>query len=289
MHLRLWLAEQVAHQVDPVGLAGAPWVSYYARALGAKLGANVDLHSLPPVTGMLEIARRRGDRARGRPVGLLDRRRHRADRRHQHRRRRDDRHAQHPRPGNADRPGRRDRARFGRVRSRARRPALGGLARRPRGRARRARSHPSARRRRRAGSGRTAPPRRSSGCCPSSRSPRAASLAGVRDPRCVIDRGCRPGGAHLARSRDARRRRGVRRARSSCSCALLSIGLVEGVHPVRSRVAWQAWTTERLLDSARTILFPLYSSLFTPVWLRMLGAEVGPRRRGVHRAAHPRR
>ena len=56
MHLRLWLAEQVAHQVDPVGLAGAPWVSYYARALGAKLGANIDLHSLPPVTGMLEIA-----------------------------------------------------------------------------------------------------------------------------------------------------------------------------------------------------------------------------------------
>ncbi|HEX5729759.1 amino acid adenylation domain-containing protein, partial [Microbacterium sp.] len=56
VHLRLWLAEQVAHQVDPVGLAGAPWVSYYARALGAKMGANVDLHSLPPVTGMLEIA-----------------------------------------------------------------------------------------------------------------------------------------------------------------------------------------------------------------------------------------
>ncbi len=56
VHLRLWLAEQVAHQVDPVGLAGAPWVSYYARALGAKLGSNIDLHSLPPVTGMLEIA-----------------------------------------------------------------------------------------------------------------------------------------------------------------------------------------------------------------------------------------
>lgn len=56
---------------------------------------------------------------------------------------------------------------------------------------------------------------------------------------------------------------------------LLSIGLSEGVHPVRGRVAWQAWTIERLLDSARTFLFPIYSSLFTPVWLRMLGAEVG--------------
>ncbi len=56
VHLRLWVAEQVAHQIDPVGLAGAPWVSYYARALGAKIGPNVDLHTLPPVTGMLDVA-----------------------------------------------------------------------------------------------------------------------------------------------------------------------------------------------------------------------------------------
>jgi len=56
---------------------------------------------------------------------------------------------------------------------------------------------------------------------------------------------------------------------------LLSLGLAEGTYPVRSRTGWQAWTIERLLDAARTILFPLYSSLFTPVWLRMLGARVG--------------
>jgi len=56
---------------------------------------------------------------------------------------------------------------------------------------------------------------------------------------------------------------------------LFGIGLVEGVFPVRSRIGWQAWSIERLLDLARTILFPLYSSLFTPVWLRMLGADVG--------------
>ena len=41
---------------------------------------------------------------------------------------------------------------------------------------------------------------------------------------------------------------------------MLSIGLDEGTHPVRSRVGWQAWTIERLMDSSRTILFPLYSS-----------------------------
>jgi non-ribosomal peptide synthetase-like protein len=56
---------------------------------------------------------------------------------------------------------------------------------------------------------------------------------------------------------------------------LLGLGLVPGVFPVRSAVGWQVWTTERLLDLARTLLFPLYSSLFTPVWLRMLGARIG--------------
>lgn len=55
VHLRLWLAEQIAHQIDPVGLAGAPWVTYYARALGARIGEGVDLHTLPPVTGMLQV------------------------------------------------------------------------------------------------------------------------------------------------------------------------------------------------------------------------------------------
>jgi non-ribosomal peptide synthetase-like protein len=44
---------------------------------------------------------------------------------------------------------------------------------------------------------------------------------------------------------------------------------------VRSRVGWQVWATERLLDTARTLLFPLYASLVTPVWLRVLGAKVG--------------
>lgn len=56
---------------------------------------------------------------------------------------------------------------------------------------------------------------------------------------------------------------------------LLSIGMREGVFPVHSRTGWQAWTTERLLDASRNFLFPLYSSLFTAVWLRMLGAKVG--------------
>jgi non-ribosomal peptide synthetase-like protein len=44
---------------------------------------------------------------------------------------------------------------------------------------------------------------------------------------------------------------------------------------VRSRTGWQVWATERLMDAARTYLFPLYASLLTPSWLRILGAKVG--------------
>lgn len=51
--------------------------------------------------------------------------------------------------------------------------------------------------------------------------------------------------------------------------------LVEGYHPARSVVALCAWVVERTMDGARTILFPLYSSVLTPAWLRLLGAQVG--------------
>ena len=65
---------------------------------------------------------------------------------------------------------------------------------------------------------------------------------------------------------------------------VLSIGLREGYHPVRSRVGWQLWATERLMDAARNYLFPLYASLLTPVWLRMLGREGRPQHRDLDRA-----
>ncbi len=57
---------------------------------------------------------------------------------------------------------------------------------------------------------------------------------------------------------------------------LLSLGLTPGAHPVHGRQAWQAWATLRVLDEARTWLFPLYSSSLTPTWLRALGASIGP-------------
>ena len=57
---------------------------------------------------------------------------------------------------------------------------------------------------------------------------------------------------------------------------LLGWGLTAGPHPVQGRRAWQAWSTIRVLDEARTWLFPLYSSTLTPLWLRALGARIGP-------------
>ncbi|MBA2812402.1 amino acid adenylation domain-containing protein [Streptomyces sp. KM273126] len=56
---------------------------------------------------------------------------------------------------------------------------------------------------------------------------------------------------------------------------LLSLGLREGTHPTHSRVGWQAWTVTQLMDRSREMLFPLYAGLVTPVWLRLLGMRVG--------------
>nr|WP_276092057.1 Pls/PosA family non-ribosomal peptide synthetase [Streptomyces silvisoli] len=54
-------------------------------------------------------------------------------------------------------------------------------------------------------------------------------------------------------------------------------GLTPGFHPSHGRAAWCAWVTTRAMDQARSVLFPGYASLFTPAWLRLLGASVGRR------------
>ncbi|MGA7147315.1 MAG: Pls/PosA family non-ribosomal peptide synthetase [Microbacterium sp.] len=273
VHLRLWLAEQIADQIDAVGLAGAPWVTYYARALGAKIGRGVDMHTLPPITGMLQI----GDGAAIEPevdltgtwidgdvlrigevrigadatIGARStlapgtRIGQRAD----------------IAPGSAV---------FGRVRadqSWAGSPAerVGGLES----------GWPTERA--------PAPTRWLWAYAASSVALALLPIVAFAVGGLVVAQGVRYAAdlgdafvAALVWLVPAVIVVGIVFGGSVVvAVRLLSIGLREGTHPVRSRIGWQAWSVERLLDSSRTVLFPLYSSLFTPVWLRMLGARVG--------------
>ena len=260
---------------------------------GATIGRGVDLHSAAAGHRPADARRRRVDRARGRPVRLLARRRPCSalgrvhDRRGRHRRL-----PQHPA---ARRAGRR---------------------RTPRSR----RARPSSARSRRASAGRVRPPprRASHGAAGrTTRPPRAPRwvVALRRSPSAVL--GAAPGRWRRSRralvlGRAVRRRRrrsatppsprslavplatlgrvrhaGAAHRSSACGCS--ASASATGTIPVRSRIGWQVWATERLLDSARTLLFPLYASLLTPVWLRALGADGRRGRRGVDRAAAARR
>lgn len=61
-----------------------------------------------------------------------------------------------------------------------------------------------------------------------------------------------------------------------CSIRLrVSVEKRNGITPVRSSLGWRIWVIERLMDDARTYLFPLYAAQLTPLWLRSLGARIG--------------
>ena len=54
-HLRLWLAERLAEELGATSTAGAWSLSWYARLLGADIGRDVDMHTVPPITGFLTV------------------------------------------------------------------------------------------------------------------------------------------------------------------------------------------------------------------------------------------
>ncbi len=273
VHLRLWLAEQVALLVDAASLAGAPWISYYARALGAKVGEDVDLHALPPVTGMLTI----GARAAIEPETDL---------------------AGYWIDGDVLRLGA---VQIGADATVGARSTLLGGARIGDG----AMIDSGA-----AVSGKVPDGERwagspavrvgaSRGSWPAERPPRArrwliafaAGAVGMTGlPAVAAALGVLVVGAAIgdaATLADAFRRAALAvplavivaglayAALVIGAVRLVGVGLREGYYPVRSRIGWQVWMTERILDGARTLLFPIYASLLTPVWLRLLGAKVG--------------
>ncbi|WP_133896091.1 Pls/PosA family non-ribosomal peptide synthetase [Streptomyces sp. KS 21] len=272
VHLRLWTAERLAEYVGATSLTGS-WLERYARALGAKIGPEVDLHSLPPVTGMLKLGRGSavesevdlcghwldGDRLEIGPVkvgaGAVVGTRSmlfpgaRVGKRAE------------VAPGSAV---------VGQIPTGQRwagAPAVKlGRAKRnwpkerpPRGLAWRAAYGA-------AGFGLTALP----------------VLATV--PALLVVSRFVPAGAGLVEALRGALIALVPGALAYgftyallllVSVRLLSLGLRTGTHPTHSRVGWQAWTVTQLMDLSRETLFPLYAGLITPVWLRLLGMKIG--------------
>ncbi len=276
VHLRLWTAERLAEAVGAANLAGAPWIVYYARALGATIGRDADLHTLPPITGMLTMGRGSSVEPEVDLSGYwVDG---------------DELHLGRIRIGAGASVGARSTlapgARIGRNAEVEAGSWVSGIVEEGE---------------RWAG----APAYRMGAvgsAWPPARPPRgrgwllAYALASVLFALLPVIAAV-PGLLYLGWS--VRNATSVGQAAARALLAVppatiawlvvyavltallvraLGMGLRAGYHPVRSRVGWQAWATERLMDSARTLLFPLYASLFTPVWLRLLGADIG---RGV--------
>ncbi|WP_425321276.1 Pls/PosA family non-ribosomal peptide synthetase [Couchioplanes caeruleus] len=273
VHLRLWAAERLAELTGATSVAGASWMITYARALGAEIGPDVDLHSAPPVTGLLRLGR---GAAIEPEVDLAG---HWVDG--------DVVHIGKVRVGAGARVGSRSTLMPGARVGKGARIAAGSTV---------AGAVPA--HQRWAGSP-AAPAARDTAAWPARRPPRSAvrsrfwiaaygltaQLMGLLPVLAAL-----PGLAVLGATIASRPAAGpVLAAVAVATLAYfagyallvlvavraLSIGMRAGCHPVHGRVAWQVWTTERLMGMARVGLFPLYASLFTPVWLRLLGAKVG--------------
>ncbi|KUL40983.1 Pls/PosA family non-ribosomal peptide synthetase [Streptomyces regalis] len=268
VHLRLWAAERLAEFSGATSLTGA-WLERYARALGAKVGPDVDLHSLPPVTGLLKLGRGAavesevdlsgwwldGDRLE---IGAV-------------------KVGAHAVVGTRSMlfPG----ARVGKRAEVAPGSAVTGQV--PTGQrwagapavklGKAKRNWPKDRPRRGTywrvmygltGFALTALPVLAGG---------AAFLVA----RVFFTPDAPLTGAALALV-PATLAFGLAYAvLLLIAVRLLSLGLREGTHPTHSRVGWQAWTVTQLMDRSRETLFPLYAGLVTPVWLRLLGMRIG--------------
>ncbi|WLW56261.1 Pls/PosA family non-ribosomal peptide synthetase [Streptomyces sp. YU58] len=268
VHLRLWTAERLAEFTGATSLTGA-WLERYARALGAKIGPDVDLHSLPPVTGMLRLGRGAavesevdlsgwwldGDRLE---IGAV-------------------RVGAHAVVGTRSMlfPG----ARVGKRAEVAPGSAVTGQI-------------PTGQRWAGAPAVKLGKAKRN---WPKERPVRGtywrvmygitgfaltalpvlAGAAAFLVARVFFTPDAPLTGAALALV-PATLVFGLAYALLLLvAVRLLSLGLREGTYPTHSRVGWQAWTVTQLMDRSRETLFPLYAGLVTPVWLRLLGMRIG--------------
>ncbi|MEV5784092.1 Pls/PosA family non-ribosomal peptide synthetase [Streptomyces sp. NPDC048448] len=272
VHLRLWTAERLAEFSGATSLTGS-WLERYARALGAKVGTDVDLHSLPPVTGLLKLGRGAavesevdlsghwldGDRLEIGPVKV----------------------GAHAVVGTRSIlfPG----ARVGKRAEVAPGSAVVGQV--PTGQ--RWAGAPAVK----LGKAKHAWPKER---------PRRGTYWRAMYGATGFALTALPllGGlaALLVASRFVTPDAGLGEALRGAAVALVpatlafgltyallilvgvrlfSLGLREGTYPTHSRVGWQTWTVTQLMDRSRETLFPLYAGLITPVWLRLLGMKIG--------------
>ncbi|MGO4257575.1 Pls/PosA family non-ribosomal peptide synthetase [Marmoricola sp. RAF53] len=274
IHLRVWLAERLVDELGAANLAGAAAIRWYARALGARVGKNVDLHALPPVTGMLELGN-------GCSVETeVDLTGHWVDGDHFH----------------LGRIVLGSKARIG-----ARSLVLGGATVGDRAEiapgsavlsdvaAGEYWSGAPAIRAARSTRGPwddAAPANRPAWLLAYAASGAAIALLPVL--AVLVAAGVFAGRLGDAASLDALASTTlglvvpgtliglvVIAAVVLVGVRVLGAGLESGHFPVHGRQAWQAWSTLRVLDEARTWLFPLYASSLTPTWLRALGARIG--------------
>jgi non-ribosomal peptide synthetase-like protein len=275
VHLRIWMAERIQDELAAAGLGGAPWFPYYARLLGADIGKGVDLHTVPPATGFLTV----GEGAAIEPE--VDLRGLWIDG--------DVVHVGRSRIGAGARIGARTTFVPNASVGRDAEVAPGSLVTGKVPRAQYWSGSPAERVTRHArGPWAAEPP---------PRAPlwfgvyTATSLLVASLPGLSILTGLAvlaPAVEHVAGLGDA-----VLAALAWIPVAafagyltlvllvlglvrLLALGMQTGPHPVRSANGLRVWATLRLLDEARTWLFPLYSSGLTPWWLRLLGARIGP-------------
>ncbi|MGW2813428.1 Pls/PosA family non-ribosomal peptide synthetase [Streptomyces sp. NPDC001415] len=279
VHLRLWTAERVVAAFGVASLLGTPWARLYARSLGCRVGPGAALHAMPPVTGLATIGRGASVEPEADISGWwLDGA---------------TLHIGAVRVGDGARVGHRSTLMPGAVLGADAELEPGACldGQVPPGRrwlgspARQAESYERA-----AGTGWPAPrPERSRRWAAAY----ALSLIGLPMLTLLSTGPALVGVYYLVRSCDTLSAVAVRLLLAAPPIAvvttvfsmltlaalvrILGRGLKPGFHPVCGGVAWRAWLVTRLLNGARGSFFPLYASLATPVWLRLLGAKVGRR------------
>lgn len=272
-HLRVWAAERFADEVGAVSLSGASLMSWYASLLGVKVGRDVDLHAVPPITGFLTL----GDECAIEPE--VDLAGHWVDG--------ESFHVGHISVGRGARVGARSTLSPGTKIGAQAEVAAGSAVFGKVPKKEFWSGAPAARHSRARGpwKGEHPPHVPAWGA--------GYALAGVGISLFPVlayvlaSAAWWPWLAGSASRVELTQRLLVVASATSVTGFVILMGMVwasvraaswgmtAGVFPVHSLGGWRAWFIIRLLDDARTWLFPLYSSTWTPWWLRCLGAKIG--------------